>query len=252
MAVAKKEIAIVEQAAPLSMDAALANLVANPNLPVERAEQAFALYQKMKADAARQEFSAAMNAAQMEMGRISADATNPQTRSKYASYAALDRALRPIYTKHGFSISYNTDPDHAPADHVRVLATLRHVGGHQEPYTADMPADGKGAKGGDVMTKTHAAGSGMTYGQRYLLKLMWNVAIGENDDDGNGAHAPAANGCVSEKQSDVLLALLKNNKALETRVLAWVGKMTGEQPATVSDIPAKLFDRVVANIKAAR
>src|SRR5690606_15862485 len=50
-----------------------------------------------------------------------------------------------------------------------------------------MPADGKGAKGGDVMTKTHAAGSAMSYGQRYLLKLIFNVAIGENDDDGNSA-----------------------------------------------------------------
>jgi ribosomal protein L37AE/L43A len=50
-----------------------------------------------------------------------------------------------------------------------------------------MPADGKGAKGNDVMTKTHAAGAAGSYGARYLLKGIFNVAIGENDDDGNGA-----------------------------------------------------------------
>ena len=44
----------------------------------------------------------------------------------------------------------------------------------------------KGAKGGDVMTKTHAAGSALTYGQRYLLKMIFNIAIG-SDDDGNAA-----------------------------------------------------------------
>jgi hypothetical protein len=48
-----------------------------------------------------------------------------------------------------------------------------------------MPTDGKGAKGGDVMTKTHAAGAGMQYGMRYLLKGIFNVAIGEEDKDGN-------------------------------------------------------------------
>jgi hypothetical protein len=51
-----------------------------------------------------------------------------------------------------------------------------------------MPADGKGAKGGDVMTRTHAAGSAFSYGQRYLLKLIFNIATGE-DDDGNAASA---------------------------------------------------------------
>lgn len=45
-----------------------------------------------------------------------------------------------------------------------------------------MPADGKGAKGGDVMTKTHAAGSAMSYGQRYLLKMIFNLAVGDDDD----------------------------------------------------------------------
>ena len=36
------------------------------------------------------------------------------------------------------------------------------------------------------MTKTHAAGSALTYGQRYLLKMIFNIAIG-SDDDGNAA-----------------------------------------------------------------
>jgi hypothetical protein len=49
-----------------------------------------------------------------------------------------------------------------------------------------MPSDGKGAKGGDVMTKTHATGAASQYGMRYLLKMIFNVAIGEDDNDGNG------------------------------------------------------------------
>jgi hypothetical protein len=48
-----------------------------------------------------------------------------------------------------------------------------------------MPSDGKGAKGGDVMTKTHATGAAESYGMRYLLKMIFNIAIGEEDNDGN-------------------------------------------------------------------
>jgi hypothetical protein len=46
-----------------------------------------------------------------------------------------------------------------------------------------MPADGKGAQGGDVMTKTFATGAGMSYGARYLLKFIWNIAVGEDDPE---------------------------------------------------------------------
>jgi hypothetical protein len=35
-----------------------------------------------------------------------------------------------------------------------------------------MPGDGKGAKGGDVMTKTHATGAALSYGQRYLAECV--------------------------------------------------------------------------------
>ena len=32
---------------------------------------------------------------------------------------------------------------------------------------------------------THATGSAVSYGQRYLLKMIFNVAVGEDDRDGN-------------------------------------------------------------------
>ena len=39
------------------------------------------------------------------------------------------------------------------------------------------------------MTKTHATGAATQYGMRYLLKMIFNVAVGENDKDGNGGTA---------------------------------------------------------------
>jgi hypothetical protein len=84
-----------------------------------------------------------------------------------------------------------------------------------------MPADGKGAKGGDVMTKTHAIGAAVTYGKRYLLGMIFNIAVGGDvDDDGNsnGGRQPST---VAQKALEEIngfetgadLALWKKNKA---------------------------------------
>jgi hypothetical protein len=125
-----------------------------------------------------------MHAAQAEMRPIEADAYNKATSSKYATYAKLDRALRPIYSKHGFSLSFNTVDSPLP-NHMRPVCYVSHNAGHMRPYQIDIPTDGKGAKGNDVMTKTHAVGAGASYGMRYLLKMIFNVLVGEADRDGN-------------------------------------------------------------------
>ena len=161
-------------------------LARDPNTSVEKIERLMGLWERNEGRLAENAFNKAMSEAQAEMEPISADATNPQTHSRYASYAQLDRALRPIYTQHGFGLSFDTGE--TPLEtHVRVCCKVTHIGGFARDYHLDMPADGKGAKGGDVMTKTHATGSALSYGMRYLLKMIFNVAVGEDDDDGNEA-----------------------------------------------------------------
>lgn len=175
-----------DQPAALEMVSMFQRLACDPNASVEKIERLMALWERSEAKKAESAFNAAMSSAQSEMLPVAADADNPQTRSRYASYEALDRALRPIYTKHQFGLSFDTG-DAPGADVVRIVCYVTHSGGHARTYHADMPADGKGAKGGDVMTKTHAVGSAMSYGMRYLLKMIFNVAVGEDDDDGNAA-----------------------------------------------------------------
>lgn len=199
----------------------IANAAQNPQIDAEKMERLFALQERIMATQARAAFSEAMTAAQNDMEPISADATNPQTHSKYASYGKLDKALRPIYTRHGFSLSFS-DGETEKADHVRVVCKVRHRQGHEETHWKDMPADGKGAKGGDVMTKTHAAGAAQQYGMRYLLKGIFNVAIGEDDTDGNPPKAKAPEpegyekwkadiGAVAEEGHDRLMKVWKDS-----------------------------------------
>jgi hypothetical protein len=163
-------------------------MVRDPQVDPDKLERMMTLWERAQALAARARFDEALAAAQREMEPIRRDSFNPQTKSKYASYAALNQVARPIYTKHGLTVSYDTG-DAPDATTVRVLA---HVSGHghRQTYHVDMAADGKGAKGGDVMTRTHATGAAVQYGRRYLLKMIFDLA--EVDDDGNGASAQSS------------------------------------------------------------
>lgn len=164
--------------------AVISRAASDPSVDIEKLERLMAMKERMDAKTAESEFNSAMMRVQSKMGRISADATNPQTSSNYATYGKLDKALRPIYTGEGLSLSFGTEE--APEGYVGMVCYVSHTGGHTRTYKAQVPSDGKGAKGNDVMTKTHAFGSGTSYGMRYLLKMIFNVAIGEEDDDGNG------------------------------------------------------------------
>ena len=188
---------------------------ADPATDVDKLERLLTMYERITARESAQAFSTAMNLAQEEMGQVSRDASNPQTRSKYASFEALDRAMRPIYTKHGFSVSYDTgDAPHELM--VRVIAKITHKDGHMEVRQLDMPADGKGAKGNDVMTKTHATMSAVSYGRRGLLKMIFNIA--EGDDDGNAA----GGNTISADQVDDLRKLIELSKSDEADVTKYL------------------------------
>lgn len=211
----------------------ISRAASDPTVNVDKLERLMAMYERITSRSAEQAFNEAMSAVQTEMRPIAADANNPQTKSMYASYLALDRAMRPIYTKHGFSLSYNT-ADGAPEGHVRVVCDVA-KGGYSKPYHVDMPADGKGAKGGDVMTKTHAAGSAFTYGQRYLIKMIFNIAVGE-DDDGNRA---GAGPLITSEQVGDLQALLDEVKADKAKFLDWLNV------GSLSEIPVKHYAQAI-------
>jgi len=215
----------------------LERLAQNPDVPVDKLERLLEMQERISAKQAESDFNIALTAAQSEMGRISADGNNPQTRSKYATYGKLDRVLRPIYTNHGFALSFGTGEPIAP-ETVRVLCYLSHRGGHSRTYQVDMPADGKGAKGGDVMTKTHATGAAMSYGMRYLLKMIFNVAVGEDDKDGN----PPKVATITENQAADVESLIQEVGADKARFLKFY------QIKTVSELPAKDLEGAVAEL----
>ena len=202
-AVAKTNPSAIAVADPGAIIQVIERAATNPDVDIEKMERLMQMHERLVDKNAETAFNRAMMEAQTEIKPVAADKRNEHTNSDYASYAALDRMLRPIYTRHGFALSFGTDDSPLP-DNVRVVCDVMHCDGHTKTPYIDMPADGKGAKGGDVMTKTHATGSATQYGMRYLLKMIFNVAIGNHDDDGNAASSPT----ITEKQLADLGALM--------------------------------------------
>lgn len=195
---------------------------------------------EMKAEAAEEAFSAAMTQAQSEMGRIAANAKNPNTKSRYATYDALDRVLRPLYTKHGFALNFNSD-ENCPPQYVHVFCDVSHSGGCSRRYWCPLiPADGKGPKGGDVMSLTHAAASGISYSMRYLLKMIFNVAIGEDDDDGNGGAGAFVE--MTEGQLADLSAKIEETGANRVKFLEFM------QVESLEEISASRYDFAIRTL----
>lgn len=230
---------------PTNLLAVIAAASKDPAVDMDKFERLLKMKREIEMEERERVFDAAMSAAQKEMRPVVVDKANSQTNSKYASYAALDNAVRPIYTDHGFALTFNMGAPQAP-DQVRVLCHVSHEGGFARDYHIDMPADGKGAKGGDVMTKTHATGSATRYGMRYLLIMIFNIPTTDRvDDDGNAAGNRAE--LLSFEQVEQIEAAIVEKIGPQRRAKL----LHHFQAESFEDLPAKRFGEIMAVINEA-
>ena len=102
----------------------------------------------------RQEFDAAHNACQAAIGRVKPNQKRNDTSSWWADYARLDEVVRPIYTSHGFAITFSEVPP-IQAGKVRIEGKLARKG-VEKIYHAEITPSTEGPRGGAMATKTDA------------------------------------------------------------------------------------------------
>ena len=189
------EYSKTDAAFPVNETAALMQVIAraasDPNVDVDKMERLLQMQERVRDRAAEQEFAEAMSRTQAAMPPVIKDKQNTQTNSQYASLESIAKIITPIYTGHGFSLSFNTDA--SPVENcVRITCDVLHRSGHSKRFTYDAPIDDSGIAGKVNKTPTHARGSSISYGQRYLTKLIFNLRIAGEDDDGNAASTSSA------------------------------------------------------------
>jgi uncharacterized protein (DUF2267 family) len=144
------------------------------------------MQKEVEHDQARKAFNRAMAAAQAEMLPIVRDAKNSHLNNRYAKLETIDAGIRPVYTRHGFSVRYGS----APSPHegwMRITCTVAHDSGYFEENYLDAPVSMTGSQGRKMaVTAVQAIGSTVTYLRRYLLGMVWNAVLADDDDDGEG------------------------------------------------------------------
>lgn len=158
----------------------------NPDVDIDKMERLLAMQERVMSKRAEQAYTESMILAQQRMPVIRKDKDNKQTGSSYATLENINKIITPIYTGEGFTLSFGTED--SPIDgYVRIVCDIRHSSGHKERYHYDSPPDDSGIAGKVNKTTTHARASAISYGQRYLIKLIFNLTLEGEDDDGNAA-----------------------------------------------------------------
>lgn len=130
----------------------------------------------MKTSETITELSKALTEFSAEIKDPRREASNPHFKSKYVSLDALVATIRPCLAKHGLSLMQSGGGD---GQVITVTTRIQHISGEWiESDPLPLKADKLTPQG---------AGSAMTYGRRYSLSAMLNLAWDDNDDDGEVA-----------------------------------------------------------------
>ncbi len=208
------------------------------NADLGKMERLTALYERLEARRAEQEYSTDMNAAQSEIQAVVRRETNKQTSQMYADYADLDRDIRPIYTRYGFALSFTQKETDAPDKLVTVYCDVRHKGGHKERHTGIFPIDDTGAKGGATKTPMHGRLSTGTYSHKQLTKDVFNIVeIGEHKAIKMTEQAP-----ISEQDLMDLEDGIKDVIKSRENFLKWL------QVTAISELDRACYDKAMTEI----
>jgi hypothetical protein len=240
------EVTTMKADEPSNFLSAIERLSANPQVDVAKIQQILEMQEHILDRNAKQAFNAAMVRAQRNMPVVRKNMKNTQTGSKYAGYDSIVKICQPVYTKEGFSVTFyqgSGTVDHPLSEGInRICADVMHEEGHTKTVYADIPVETTGIKGAAMMTKTHATGSAFSYGRSYLMRLIFNIPTGD-DDDGNAAGGKQF---ITEKQLSTILDFI-NKKDIDT------GKFLKYMAVDELElIPAADFGKAIASLKAAK
>lgn len=208
------------------------------------------LAERWQQNAAEAAFKFAMTKCQAEMPNVVRDAHNSHTNSRYATLETVNQQVKPIYTKHGFSVSYGEGE--AKEGLRRIVADINHEAGHTKQYHLDLAQDGIGVKGNANMTPVQGMGSTVAYARRYLLCMIFNITVADEDNDGQDTRRTQG---LNDDQTVTLNELLadcqeKLGKAKYDnwlpRFYKWVGELQRmDKPiADLNDVHAAHFGAI--------
>lgn len=181
-----KEISTTPQDAMLSI---IEKVALDPNVNTEKMQQMIDMQMQIFDKNAQIEFNKDMVKCQSKMPKVVRNKKNDQTKSTYATLDNVLEVCKPIYTRFGFSLSFGNKKAEKE-NHVCVTCEIMHKSGYTKYHEVEWPVDNKGMAGKTNKTEIHGIASTNSYAQRYLTTMIFNIAITDFDNDGNGEGEP--------------------------------------------------------------
>lgn len=190
MTVNDNQVAVQSSEASMAMQ--IMNMASNPDFDVEKLEKLMDLQEREMARLALVAFNQAFSEMQSQIPTVAK--SKKGNGSQYATLEDVVEITRPILNKHGFSTYFDTKTDILNNREVKdkngnisviydgnviVRAILLHKMGHQIETSLIVPFDFSGNKNSNT---AQAMGSAVSYGKRYALCAILNIATRDDND----------------------------------------------------------------------
>jgi len=150
------------------------------NVSVESLERLLAMREQLRAERAREDFSAALAQFQRDIpaipkSRIAEVVSKKGGRFSYA-YANLQdilKAIGPTLSANGLSVTFDTAPH--PGG-LLVTCAVHHCGGHSQSASFPIPVASEGR-----MSQAQEIGSSLSYGRRYALTAALGIVTADDE-----------------------------------------------------------------------
>jgi hypothetical protein len=250
-------VATVDQAPreAKSVLAIIADAASNPAINPDNMRALLDMQKEIMAEQSRRDFNAAFIALQAELPSIRQDGkieirakdakgerSGPvQQATPYATFNNIMKVIKPLLIKHGFALSFSTEP---VGERLLVKGYLDGHG-HQRTTAFPLPAETSGSK-----NNVQGWGSSMSYGKRYCSIALLNIVSEAPEDRDTDGHPnkptlkPAKGGGFVDVPER---ATVDEEQAIKLRdLIEWCG--VGNKKfcdhygiAKVSELPADLF-----------
>lgn len=194
-------------------------------------------------------------AAKLEMPRVTKDGAVEYAEDKnkpngpkvkafnFATYENIDKVIRPIEQKYGFTRIFTTKQRGDAGGGCIVHCQLLHKDGHFKEAEIGVALDTSGGK-----NNIQAMGSSFSYGKRYTTEMLWDIVKEGADNDGNYDMLP-----IDDAQFAEISKLIKDSDTDVTRFCSHLKieslrAMTNKlYPKAVQDLKSKIAKMGVIN-----
>jgi len=227
-------VAQQQSAVEMSLESLAMQMATNQSFDAEKMVAVLKELRQAKAEQKKEQFFEALRRVQASVPRIRKNGMMDRGQGKgqiaYAKREDIDAVVRPLYEAEGFSVNWDAPRGDGM---IRVIGRFTAFG-HTEEREWSCSADTSGGK-----QNPQAAGSTISYGQRYLTKMFWNII--EEGEDTNGA-PPATVENIKQEEADTMRSKLEELKANIPVFLTLFGvsKIEDLKQSQVADAWAKI------------